>query len=107
MRVGMPTLIPVGGVDTMHVADVDGVRIDGLLFDAGTTNSSALLTVGTQGSTASHAGNPISVQDTFFRIGGDISGQGHHKPVLHTDYNPGDATQARHAAARQTVSHGL
>ena len=32
---------------TMHVADVDGVRIDGLLFDAGTANSNALLAVGT------------------------------------------------------------
>ena len=59
----------------MQVADVDGVRIDGLLFDAGTTNSAALLTVGTAGSSASHASNPISVQDTFFRIGGDIAGQ--------------------------------
>ncbi len=46
LGLGFPTLIPTGGVDTMHVADVDGVRIQGLLFDAGTTNSSALLTVG-------------------------------------------------------------
>ena len=44
LGIGFPTLIPVGGVNTMHVADVDGVRIDGLLFDAGTTNSNALLT---------------------------------------------------------------
>ncbi len=59
----------------MQVADVNGVRIDGLLFDAGTINSAALLTVGTAGSTVSHASDPISVQDTFFRIGGDIAGQ--------------------------------
>ena len=75
LGLGFPTLIPQNGVNTMQVADVDGVRIDGLLFDAGTTNSAALLTVGTAGSTASHASNPISVQDTFFRIGGDIAGQ--------------------------------
>ena len=48
LGVGFPTLIPQNGVNTMQVADVDGVRIDGLLFDAGTTNSSALLTVGTR-----------------------------------------------------------
>jgi len=82
LGVGFPTLIPVGGVNTMQVADVDGVRIDGLLFDAGTTNSNALLTVGTAGSTASHAGNPISVQDTFFRIGGDIAGQATNSLVV-------------------------
>jgi hypothetical protein len=74
LGLGFPTLIPTGGVNTMQVADVNGVRIDGLLFDAGTVNSAALLTVGTAGSTVSHASDPTSVQDTFFRIGGDIAG---------------------------------
>src|SRR6202042_2925445 len=55
LGLGFPTLIPQNGVNTMQVADVDGVRVDGLLFDAGTTNSAALLTVGTAGSTVSHA----------------------------------------------------
>jgi len=74
LGIGMPTLIAIGGVDTMHVADVDGVRIDGIIFDAGTTNSNTLLQIGPAGSSANHAANPISVQDTFFRIGGDIAG---------------------------------
>src|SRR6266851_2352203 len=75
LGIGFPTLIPQNGVNTMQVADVDGVRMEGLLFDAGTVNSAALLTAGTAGSTASHASNPISIQDTFFRIGGDIAGK--------------------------------
>jgi hypothetical protein len=75
LGIGFPTLIPQNGVNTMQVADVNGVRIKGLLFDAGTTNSPALLTIGTAGSTASHASDPISVQDVFFRIGGDIAGK--------------------------------
>jgi hypothetical protein len=75
LGIGFPTLIPQNGVNTMQVSDVNGVRIKGLLFDAGTTNSAALLTVGTAGSTASHASDPISVQDVFFRIGGDIAGK--------------------------------
>ncbi len=75
LGIGFPTLIPQNGVTTMAVSDVNGVQIKGLLFDAGTTNSAALLTVGTSGSTASHASNPISVQDVFFRIGGDIAGK--------------------------------
>jgi len=51
----------------MQVSDVNGVRIKGLLLDGGTVNSAALLTVGSAGSTASHASDPISVQDVFFR----------------------------------------
>jgi hypothetical protein len=75
LGIGFPTLVPDNGVDAMHVADVDGVRLKGLLFDAGTTNSAALLTVGPAGSSASHASNPTSIQDVFFRIGGEIAGK--------------------------------
>ncbi|TVZ07375.1 hypothetical protein EAS64_01530 [Trebonia kvetii] len=85
LGLGFPTLIPTGGVNTMQVADVDGVRIQGILFDAGTTNSSALLTVGTQGNNTSHASNPISVQDVFFRIGGDIAGQATNSLVVNAN----------------------
>ena len=75
LGIGYPTLIPDGGVDAMHVANVDGVRLKGLLFSAGTTNSASLLTVGVSGQTGSHASNPTSVQDVFFRIGGDAAGK--------------------------------
>ena len=85
LGIGFPTLIPTGGVNTMQVADVDGVRIYGLLFDAGTTNSQALLTVGTPGSTVSHASNPISIQDVFFRIGGDIAGKATNSLVVNAN----------------------
>ncbi|MET8153932.1 discoidin domain-containing protein [Actinoplanes sp. NPDC049668] len=70
MGLGYATIIPDGGVTAMSVADVDGVKISSLLFDAGTTNSPNLLQIGPAGSSANHAANPISVQDVFFRIGG-------------------------------------
>ncbi len=74
LGLGYPTLIPDSGVTAMSVADVDGVKLAGLLFDAGTATSPALLQVGPNGSSASHAGNPTSIQDVFFRIGGAGAG---------------------------------
>ncbi|MFI9385066.1 chitobiase/beta-hexosaminidase C-terminal domain-containing protein [Kutzneria sp. NPDC052558] len=75
LGIGYPTLVPDNGVNAMQVSDVDGVRLKGLLFDAGTANSAALLTVGASGSTTSHAANPTSIQDVFFRVGGEIAGK--------------------------------
>jgi hypothetical protein len=71
---GFPTLIPTSGNVTMNVADVDGVNVSGVIFDAGPSTSSALLQVGTQGSTVSHAGDPNSFDDVFFRVGGAEAG---------------------------------
>mgnify|MGYP001160723178 CR=1 FL=1 len=71
---GFPTLISENGDTTMSVADVGGVNISGLIFDAGATSSPSLLTLGTQGSTTSHAGDPDSVDDVTFRVGGAEAG---------------------------------
>ncbi len=70
LGLGFATIIPDGGVVPMQVADVDGVKLAGLLFDAGQTNSPVLLQVGPTGASAGHAANPTSIQDVFFRIGG-------------------------------------
>ncbi|GII25106.1 discoidin domain-containing protein [Planosporangium mesophilum] len=75
LGLGYATLIPDNGVVPMSVADVDGVKLAGLLFDAGPVNSPVLLQVGPAGATAGHAGNPISIQDAFFRIGGAGAGK--------------------------------
>ncbi len=75
LGMGYPTIVNDGGVDTMHVADVDGVRLKGLLFDAGTTQANTLLTIGTAGNTTGHASDPVSIQDVFFRIGGQFAGK--------------------------------
>jgi len=75
LGLGFPTLQPLNGVNAMTVADVDGVRIAGLLFDAGTVNSAALLTVGPATTGLAHASDPTTVQDVFFRIGGAVAGK--------------------------------
>jgi hypothetical protein len=75
LGIGMATLIPDNGVVAMSVADIDGVKLAGLLFDAGTVSSPALLQVGPGSSTSpagnvSHAANPSSLSDIFMRVGG-------------------------------------
>ena len=75
LGIGYATLEPVNGIVPMAVSDVDGVKIAGLLFDAGTVSSPILLQVGPPGSAASHAGDPTSIHDVFFRIGGRIAGK--------------------------------
>ncbi|SMB78762.1 discoidin domain-containing protein [Deinococcus hopiensis] len=83
--IGFPTLVPDGGVNAMQVADVDGVNVSSLLFDAGTVNSPALLTVGTAGAHVNHAANPVSVQDVYFRIGGAVAGKSTTSLIVHSD----------------------
>jgi hypothetical protein len=75
LGLGLATLEADNGVTAMSVADVDGVKIGGILFDAGTTNSPVLLQVGPTGSTASHAADPTILADVFARIGGAAVGK--------------------------------
>jgi hypothetical protein len=70
LGLGFATLQPVNGTAAMTTADVDGVIVAGLLFDAGVQQSPVLLQVGPDGSKARHIQNPISLHDVFFRVGG-------------------------------------
>ena len=72
---GFATLRPVHGTAAMTTADVDGIEIAGLLFDAGPEKSPNLLVVGLDGSKADHAKNPTVLHDVFFRVGGAGAGQ--------------------------------
>ncbi|MBA4493000.1 discoidin domain-containing protein [Paenactinomyces guangxiensis] len=87
---GYPTLIPENGVTAMKVADVDGVKVSGLLFDAGTVNSSSLMEVGPENSSADHSDNPISLHDVFFRVGGAGVGRADISLKINSDDVIGD-----------------
>jgi hypothetical protein len=67
---GFATLHPINGTAAMTIADVDGVIVAGLLFDAGAVGSPVLLQVGALGSRQRHTSDPISLHDLFFRVGG-------------------------------------
>lgn len=70
LGLGFATLRPIRGTAAMTTADVDGIEIAGLLFDAGVEKSPVLLEVGREKSPAHHATDPIVLHDVFFRVGG-------------------------------------
>ncbi|MEV1170553.1 RICIN domain-containing protein [Nonomuraea sp. NPDC049784] len=92
LGLGLATFVPDNGITAMTVADVDGVKIAGLLIDAGTTNSATLMQVGPAGSAASHAANPTSLHDVFFRVGGAGVGKASQSLVINSDNVIGDHT---------------
>ena len=70
LGLGLATLTPDTGQAAIQVSDVDGVKLAGLLVDAGAQNSPVLVQMGPSGSSASHSANPSSLHDVFFRVGG-------------------------------------
>ncbi|MEV6942821.1 RICIN domain-containing protein [Streptomyces sp. NPDC051172] len=90
LGLGLATFVPDNGITAMKVADVDGVKIAGLLFDAGTTNSPSLLEVGPNGSAASHTADPTSLHDVYFRVGGAGVGKVTTGLIVNSDNVIGD-----------------
>jgi hypothetical protein len=68
LGLGMATLVPQHGNAAMVVLSNNGVKLSGLIIDAGPVNSPVLLSVGTPG--PGNANDPDLIQDIFFRIGG-------------------------------------
>jgi hypothetical protein len=91
LGLGFPTLIPTDGNVAMSVADVKGVMLSGMMFQAGPENSPVLLRVGNhhgensdssgqnegqnEGQNNSNAADPTALHDVFFRIGGAAPGK--------------------------------
>ena len=71
LGLGLATLTPTQGTPALIVADVDGVTIAGILFDAGSSNSPTLLQIGDATvSTLDHTANPTALFDISCRVGG-------------------------------------
>ncbi|GAA5195683.1 discoidin domain-containing protein [Rugosimonospora acidiphila] len=85
LGLGMPSLTPDRGTAVLKVADVDGVRIAGVLVDAGPRVSDTLVEIGTEHGHRGHAHNPTSLQDVFFRIGGPWLGRAGTSLVINSD----------------------
>ncbi len=85
LGMGLATLKPNNGIVPMTVSDVNGVKIGGLLFDAGATNSPVLLQMGAAGSNADHSADPSTLSDVFFRIGGAGVGKATQSLVINSN----------------------
>ncbi len=85
LGLGFPTLVPTGGDATMTVADVTGVKLAGLMLDAGPLNSPVLLQVGTKNAHKSDPANPTTLSDVFLRIGGATPGKATTSLVVNSD----------------------
>jgi hypothetical protein len=94
LGMGFATLIPTTGSSAIQVLDVPGVKLAGLLIDAGTVKSQNLVEVGTGlaqhlptklRAKLSDASDPTTLSDVFFRVGGDIAGKTETALTINSD----------------------
>jgi hypothetical protein len=87
LGLGFPTLIPEHGIVSMKVASVKGVMLSGMIFDAGTKTSQALLQVGDghDAHSKQDSSDPTTLQDVFFRIGGAEPGSAKNSLIVNSN----------------------
>jgi len=94
LGLGLATIVPENGSVGLQTLDVKGVKIAGIMFDAGATNSPALLKVGTALSKIdgllrkqhlSDPKDPTTLSDVFFRIGGAHVGKATQSLVVNSN----------------------
>jgi hypothetical protein len=82
---GFPTLVPENGIVSMTVSSAKGILISGIIFDAGPTNSPALLQVGSGPPHSDHdRSDPTALHDVFFRIGGAAAGSATNSLIVNS-----------------------
>jgi hypothetical protein len=70
LGLGFATLVPSRGNAALVALPNTGVKVSGLIVDAGPVNSPVLVSVGTPLPAAAAAADPDLISDVFFRIGG-------------------------------------
>ncbi|MBT0768767.1 adenylyl cyclase [Kineosporia sp. J2-2] len=90
LGLGLATLTPLNGVIALETADVPGVKIAGILIDAGTTSSYALARIGPKGASADHTADPTSLHDVFLRVGGHSKARAERGLIINNHGTIGD-----------------
>ena len=84
LGLGLPTLVPQNGTAALTVQTANGVAIEGVIVQAGPTNSATLMSLGTQGQTA-NPNDPSGLYDVFFRVGGAAPGSATKSLLVNSD----------------------
>jgi hypothetical protein len=74
LGLGLATLQSTRGNTVLEVADVDGVSIAGVLFEAASAHTPVLLQVGRGTTRRRHTADPTALFDVYARIGGALAG---------------------------------
>ncbi len=90
LGLGLPSLIPDKGTPALEIADVDGVKVGGILLEAGAVHSATLLQAGEPGRKVSHAADPTCLYDIFCRAGGNAAGATDCMVTIHSNNVVGD-----------------
>jgi hypothetical protein len=85
LGLGMATIQPQNGIIALKTADVSGITIANILFDAGAVESPTLLQVGDSGSVRDNSANPPFVFDLFVRVGGAGNAQAKVGAILNSN----------------------
>src|SRR5439155_194376 len=86
LGLGFPTLVPEDGNVAMQTASVPGIKLSGIMFDAGPQSSPALLQAGSSLAAGTHDPNdPTLLQDIFFRVGGAEPGHATTSLIVNAD----------------------
>jgi hypothetical protein len=87
LGLGFATLVPQHGIAALQVAGVPGVRLSGLIIDAGPQNSRYLVRIGgPHGASTGRFDDPTLLSDVFFRIGGATPGRATDSLVVNSSH---------------------
>ena len=85
LGLGFPTLVPDNGNAAVTLADVVGIKVAGILVDAGPKLSPVLFEVGKPHAHKSNAADPTTLSDVFLRIGGVAAGRATTALMVNSD----------------------
>ena len=111
LGLGFPTLVPTKGNPALVVANVPGVKVANIIFDAGLPASPTLLEVGTATTSVADPADPICLYDICCRVGGASAGATTNCVTINASHVLGDnlwlwrADHGRGVGWTRNISH--